>query len=60
MALLPPNSKIVFPNLPPTTSPIRLPIRVLPVAEIRGTRLSLINLSPMVDPLPIIKLKIPL
>ena len=59
IALLPPNSKIVFPKRFDTTSATCLPIEVEPVNEIRGKRLSDNIFSPIVDPLPIIRLKIP-
>ena len=56
--LFPPSSNILFPNRSPTTLLTCLPILVDPVKEIRGTFLSFIIVSPMVDPLPITKLKI--
>ena len=46
MALLPPNSNNERPKRSPTIFPTRLPTRVLPVAEINGTRLSAKKLSP--------------
>ena len=54
--LLPPNSRIVFPNLDDTTSLTCLPIFVEPVKEISGTDLSLIIVSPTVEPPPMTKL----
>ena len=59
MALLPPNSNIVLPKRWETTSATRRPMAVDPVNEIKGNRLSLSMHSPIVDPLPIIKLNIP-
>ena len=59
MALLPPNSKIVLPNRWATTSATRRPMAVDPVNEIKGNRLSLSMVSPIVDPFPIIKLNMP-
>ena len=38
IALFPPSSRMVLPKREPTTSPMRLPIGVLPVAEIKGTQ----------------------
>src|SRR6184192_1670283 len=58
MALLPPSSNNVRPNRFVTTSPMRRPIFVEPVAEISGTRESLISASPIVAPPPITRLKI--
>ena len=52
MALLPPNSSNDLPSLAPTAAPTAFPIRVDPVAETSGIRLSLeinspISLSPI-------------
>ena len=58
MALLPPSSNKLLPKRPPTVCPTILPIRVDPVAEIKGTRSSLVINSPTVKS-PFIKLKIP-
>ena len=44
--LLPPNSKIDLPKRCATAEPTILPIRVEPVAEINGTRLSFVIHSP--------------
>ena len=60
IALFPPSSKIDLPNLPAITCEACLPTAVEPVIEIRGIRLSFNNRSPMVEPFPTIKEKIPL
>src|SRR6478735_6882333 len=46
MALLPPSSKMVFPSLAATAVLTALPMRVEPVADKSGTRVSLHNHSP--------------
>lgn len=51
VALFPPNSKIVLPNLLCTISDTLYPISVDPVKEINSNLLSLIILSP-IDPPP--------
>ena len=50
--MLPPSSRIVLPNLSPTSCATLIPTRVLPVAEIKGTRLSERKLSPTVFEFP--------
>ena len=47
MALFPPNSSNVFPNLEPTFSATFLPILVEPVAETKGILISEDNSSPI-------------
>ena len=51
MALFPPNSRIVLPNLSATVFDTWRPIRVDPVKETIGTRLSLFNKSPEAFPI---------
>ena len=46
MALFPPNSKRLLPMREATEAPTIFPIRVEPVAEIRGTLLSVVSHSP--------------
>ena len=46
--LFPPNSSKLRPSLAPRAAPTALPIRVEPVAETRGTRLSLLIASPII------------
>src|SRR2546430_13513190 len=46
IALLPPSSSKALPSLAPTASPTALPMRVEPVAEINGMRLSFAVHSP--------------
>src|SRR5215208_3994737 len=58
IALLPPNSSSALPSLAATAAPTALPMRVEPVAEIRGTRLSFAIHSPA-SRLPMIKLQTP-
>ncbi len=57
--LFPPSSSIDLPNLFCITSPACLPTLVEPVTEIRGILLSFNNCSPIVEPLPMIREKIP-
>ena len=52
IALLPPSSKIHFPNREATVSLTWRPIFVEPVNEIKGTLLSEINFSPTTEPEP--------
>src|SRR6202012_1771114 len=47
MALLPPSSNKLLPNLAPTAAPTALPIRVEPVADINGKRPSFDINSPI-------------
>ena len=54
MALLPPSSRMARPRRAPTTPPMRWPMRVEPVALIRGTWWSLTSFSPMVEPRPMV------
>ncbi len=58
MQLLPPNSRMVFPNRLDTASLTYRPIFVEPVKETSRTRGSLIRVSPIVEPGPITVLKI--
>src|ERR1700736_2724879 len=51
MALLPPSSNSVRPSLRATVSETVLPIRVEPVAETRGTRVSSASKQPTVESL---------
>ena len=46
IALFPPSSNKLFPNLLATVEPTILPILVEPVADIRGTRSSAVKYSP--------------
>ncbi|MNE61174.1 hypothetical protein D3C80_1563670 [compost metagenome] len=47
IALFPPNSNNDFPSLPATVCATIFPIRVEPVAEISGIRVSAVNNSPI-------------
>src|ERR1700748_4010281 len=47
MALFPPNSNKLLPKRAPTAAPTALPMRVEPVAETKGTRVSLAINSPI-------------
>src|SRR5579863_4967989 len=47
MALLPPSSNKLRPSLAPTAAPTALPIRVEPVADTNGTRVSFDISSPI-------------
>ncbi len=58
MALLPPSSRIVLPRRAPTVCATCLPMRMDPVAEIRGRRSSLVIHSPT-SLSPVTRLKIP-
>ena len=52
IALFPPNSNNALPSLAPTKAPTLFPIRVEPVAEIKGTRESFaINLPISASPI---------
>src|ERR1035437_1714746 len=57
-ALLPPNSNKDLPKRSAIFTPIIFPIRVEPVAETRGTRLSLVKNSPTLKS-PFTKQEIP-
>ena len=59
IALFPPNSRIVLPNLFDTTSAACLPTGVEPVTDMRGIFLLFNSISPTVEPLPTINEKIP-
>jgi len=58
IALFPPNSNNERPKRAPTVAPTDLPIRVEPVAEIKGTRVSSAINFPISAP-PITKLETP-
>ena len=59
IALFPPSSSIILPNLFETTCAACLPTLVEPVIDNNGILLSFNIFSPIVDPLPITRLKIP-
>ena len=59
IALLPPSSSIVFPNLSETVELTCRPMAVEPVNETNGIRLSVSIFSPTIEPRPIIVEKIP-
>ena len=59
IALLPPNSRIVFPNRLDTVELTWRPIDVDPVNETRGKRLSLSIFSPTTEPWPMTEENIP-
>ncbi len=48
MALFPPNSRMLLPNLSATVVPTIFPILVEPVAEINGTLVSFVSREPKV------------